>query len=41
MKETRYLIHFAGHTMVFYIRACAELYASINNTNVVEISVDV
>ena len=41
MKEIRYLIHFSGNTMVFYIRDCAEIYARIHNTNVVEITVDV
>ncbi len=41
MKETRYLIHFGGRTMIFYIRNCAEIYAQIYNTNVVEFSVNI
>jgi len=38
-SNTRYLIHFSGTTMVFTVKACAELYGGMYNTQVVEVLV--
>lgn len=41
-NDIRYLIQSdSGFTMVFNIKACAEVYALIYKTNVVEVSVEI